>query len=279
MAFSVNTNGGALTALNQLGATRQTNLNTQSRINTGRDVNGPEDNAALFGIAQNLRAENSGRTAVANSLNRAQSVTDVALSAGSQVSDLLLRARELSVQASDPGLDDQSRAAINQEFTSVRDQINQVVESANFNGTNALASGGDDIQALTSPDGTTQTTTPNQDLSLGGPNVTLQTNADISTLAGAQQAFAEIETSAQNVNASLSALGSGSASLQGLADFNQLASDTTEVGIGNLVDANLAEAAADQAAGQVREQLGLISLNIANSQPQAILSLFEEQTT
>lgn len=277
MVDSVNTNAGALTALSSLNATRSANAATSNRISTGNAVNGPQDDAATFAIAQELRAENEGRSAVDQSLNRAQSTLDVSLAAGSQVNDLLLRARELTVQARDQGLDDTSRQALNTEFQAIRDQIGQVVGSASFNGTNAIEAGGGDITALSSEDGSTQFTIANQDLSLGGSNIVLDPNADISTVAGADSVFGQLETSSQNLASVLGDLGAGANRLEQLQDFNQLLSDTVEVGIGNLVDADLGEESADFFAGQVREQLGTIALGIANRQPQSILTLFEDR--
>lgn len=276
MVDSINTNGSALSALRALNSTRSANATTQNQISTGLEVSSPQDNASTFAIAQQLLGEQSGRSAVQQSVNRAQSTTDVALAAGSQVNDLLLRARELTVAARDPGLDDTSRQALNTEFQQIRDQISTVVDSANFNGTNALQAGGGDVSAITNEDGSESFAVANQDFSLGGGTVTLDPNADISTLAGADAAFAQVEASATNVTSSLSTLGAASNRLQAVEDFNQVLSDTVEVGIGNLVDADLAEAAANQVAGQVQEQLGTTALNIANRQSQSVLTLFEQ---
>lgn len=277
MVDSINTNAGALGALRTLNATRSSNLDTSNRISTGNRVNGPQDDAATFAIAQELRSQNSGRSAVTQSLNRAQSSLDVGLAAGGQVNDLLLRARELTVQARDPGLDDTSRQALNTEFQAIRDQIGSVVGNAEFNGTNILQSGGGDVSAITNEDGSSQFTIANQDLSLGGSNILLDPNADISTVAGADAAFGQIESSSQNLASVLGELGAGANRLEQLQDFNQTLSDTVEVGIGNLVDADLGEESADFFAGQVREQLGTLALSIANRQPQSLLTLFEER--
>lgn len=275
MVNSINTNSGSLLGVSNLQETKSLQSKTQEQISSGKKINGPEDSAAILAVAQLLESDVSGLNAVKDSLDRALSSTDVALSAGDEVNDLLLQLKEKAVTASDPGLDDSSRAALNDEFTALRDQITSIVDSAEFNGTNAVKSGGDDITAISTDNGEGVVTISSQDLSLGGANVTLSDTQTIGTAADAQAAVGAIEDSINNVSAALSELGSGAAALQGTKDFTERLSDVTEVGIGNLVDADLAAASAAFEAGQVKEALGVQTLSIANQQPASILSLFD----
>lgn len=276
MVNSINTNASSLGGLQNLNRSQSSTLSTNNQISTGKKVNGPKDDAATFAIAQKLLGEVGGLGASGDSLDRALSTASVAEAAGNQVSDLLLQLKEKAVAARDPGLDDASRQALNNEFASLRDQIGQVVKSASFNGTNAVEAGGGDIAAITNQDGSETFSIANQDLSLGGGNVTLAADASIGTAADAANAVAAIEQSLGNVSASLSTIGSGARRLEQTREFNQVLSDTTEIGIGNLVDANLGKTSAQQAANSVREQLGIVALNIANRQPSSILSLFQK---
>ena len=274
MAFSVNTNAGALTALQNLNATNRQLETVQTKINTGLDVSSARDDAATFAIAQNLRADLSGLNAVQSSLDRAQSSIDVAIAAGEAVSDLLIELKEQAVSASDTSLDTASRTAINNDFTQLRDQITSIVQNAEFNGTNAVESSGDAIVAITNDTGSNTITIAAQDLSLGGGNVTITATQSIGTAAAASSAILNIESSIANVNTSLSELGSGANRLELQATFVNQLSDAIEVGIGNLVDADLAVASADLQSLQVRQQLGLQALSIANQAPSTVLSLF-----
>ena len=274
MAFSVNTNAGALTALQNLNATNRQLETVQTKINTGLDVSSARDDAATFAIAQNLRADLSGLNAVQSSLDRAQSSIDVAIAAGEAVSDLLIELKEQAVSASDTSLDTASRTAINNDFTQLRDQITSIVNNAEFNGTNAVESSGDAIVAITNDTGSNTITIAAQDLSLGGNNVTITSTQSIGTAALASSAILNIESSISNVNTALSELGSGANRLELQATFVNQLSDAIEVGIGNLVDADLAVASADLQSLQVRQQLGLQALSIANQAPSTVLSLF-----
>ncbi len=274
MAFSVNTNAGALTALQNLNATNRELDTVQTKINTGLDVSSARDDAATYAIAQNLRADLSGLSAVSSSLDRAQSSLDVAIAAGEAVSDLLIELKEQAVAASDTSLDTASRNAINNDFTQLRDQITSIVNNAEFNGTNAVENGGDAIVAITNDTGSNTITIAAQDLSLAGNTVTLTATQSISSAALASSAIQNIESSITNVNTSLSELGSGANRLELQAEFVNQLSDAIEVGIGNLVDADLAVASADLQSLQVRQQLGLQALSIANQAPSTVLSLF-----
>ena len=274
MAFSVNTNAGAFAALQNLNQTQSELNTTQTQINTGLRVASAKDDAATFAIAQTLRGEVSGLQAVSSSLDRAQSSLDVAIAAGEAVSDLLIELKEKAVAAKDNGLDTASRTSMNDDFKQLRDQITSIVQNAEFNGTNAVENGGDAIVAITNDTGSNTITIAAQDLSLGGGNVTIGSTQSIGTQDAASVAVANIESSIQNVNTALSALGSGANRVELQQNFVDSLSDSIEVGIGNLVDADLAETSANLQSLQVRQQLGLQALSIANQAPQSVLSLF-----
>src|SRR5947209_18634771 len=148
MTFSVNTNVGAMVALQNLAATQSQLMTTQNRINTGLKVASAKDNAAIFGIAQNQRATSNALNSVISSLQRGQSTVDVALSAGSSVSDLLNQMKEKALAAVDVTLDTTSRAALNNEFISLRNHITTVSTDDMFNGSNLIDGGGPYILAM-----------------------------------------------------------------------------------------------------------------------------------
>ena len=156
MAFSVNTNASALSALQNLNGTNARLDTIQTQINTGLRVSSAKDNSATYAIAQSLRAENAGLSAASASIDRALSTIDVAIAAGEAVSDLLIELKEKAVAAKDAGLDTASRQSLNNDFVQLRDQITSIVNNAEFNGTNAVQNNGDPIIAITNDDGSSQ---------------------------------------------------------------------------------------------------------------------------
>ena len=282
MSFTVNTNVGAMAALQSLSSTNKSMATVQSRINTGLNVASTKDDSASFTIAQSLRGDMGGLKAVSSSLNRAKSVVDVAVAGAEQISDIVNDMKKKAYEASDAGIDTASRDAINQDFVALRDRITTIVNSADFNGTNILKTGGGSVSALQSlQDGTAGGTwdpdalsVGNQGLELGGSVITVATTGTISTQANAQAMVDTLSTTQTNLKTSLSTLGAASRKIDAQLTFTSKLSDVIEAGVGNLVDADLAKESAKLQALQVKQQLGIQALSIANQAPQAIMSLF-----
>ncbi len=274
MSFSVMTNNGAAVALQYLTLTQGQLNQTQSAINSGLKVANARDDGAIFAIAQNQRGQVAGYQSVMSSLNNATSSIDVALSAGQSISDLLIQMKQKALSAADASLDTASRQALNANFTALRDQISTIVSNAEFNGFNLVDGSKTNISALASADGTRRITTQAQNMSLSGSIVTVKANASISTQTSASTLVATIQSSLTNVNAALAKLSAGAAKFSIQGTFAQKLSDTLTAGIGNLVDANMAQESANLQALQVRQQLGVQALSIANQAPQTVLSLF-----
>ena len=274
MPFSVNTNTGAAVALQYLSQTEGALTKTQSAINSGFKVANARDDGAIYAIAQNQRGNVAGYSAVINSINNATSAVDVALSAGQSISDLLIQMKTKALAAADSSLDTASRQALNANFTALRDQITTIVTNATFNGFNLVDGSTTQITALASADGSRRITAGAQNMKLSGTVVTLTSTGTISTQAKASTLVATIQSSLTNVNSALAKLSSGAAKFSIQATFAQKLSDTLTQGIGNLVDANMAQESAKLQSLQVKQQLGIQALSIANQSPQTILSLF-----
>jgi flagellin len=272
--LSVNTNTGAAIALQYLNKTNSDLQATQSHINSGLKVASPKDNGAVYAIAQNMRGNVAGFQAVSDSLNRGVSAIDVAIAAGQSISDLLTELKSKALASADSSLDTASRTALDADFTALRDQITNVVNNASFNGTNLVDGTTTNIQALASTDGTKRITVSGQTLKLSGTIVTLTTTGTISTLSKASTMIATINTSIANVNASLAKMASGSKKFTIQNDFVSKLVDALNSGIGSLVDADMAVESAKLQSLQVKQQLGVQALSIANQAPAITLSLF-----
>jgi flagellin len=168
LSNSVNTNVGALLALQNLNATNTQLSQTQNRISTGLKVGSAKDNGAIWAIAQGQRAESTALNAVKDSLARGASTIDVAMAAGESVSDLLIQMKEKALAASDESLGDDSREKLNEDFMALRNQIGKALENAGFNGANLLDGSIAGLSALANADGTSVLTVASEDLSLGG---------------------------------------------------------------------------------------------------------------
>ncbi len=272
--LSVNTNTGAMVALQYLNQTEGQMQTVQNAINTGMKVATAKDDGATYAMAQNMRGDVAGYSSVTDSLNRGMSAIDVALSAGQSISDLLIQMKQKALDASDQSLDTASRQALNEDFTAMRDQITSIINNATFDKFNLIDGSTAQITALASSDGVHKITTSAENMSLGGSIITIAAAGTISSQTAASTMISTVETSLTNVNAALARLSSGSKKFSIQSEFVGKLTDSLNTGIGNLVDANMATESAKLQSLQVKQQLGVQALSIANQSPQTILSLF-----
>ena len=275
--YSVNTNRNAMIALQNLNVTGSELGVAQQRISTGRKVDSAKDNGSTWAIAQSMRATSTSLNAVKDSLQRGQSTLDVALAAGSSVSDLLLQMKEKALAASDTTLDTSSRSALNEDFKALRDQLAKTVSNADFNGTNMIKSGGSSLAALANAAGTSKITVAAQNLALGGANLTGITSTSsigTGTSSTAQAMIATVNTAIGKVSTALAKMGTGSKAFDLHLSFIMKLQDTLDSGVGNLVDADLAKESAKLQSLQTKQQLGVQALSIANQSTSALLGLF-----
>jgi len=269
---SVNTNVGAMIALQNLNVTNGDLMTTQGRINTGKRVSSAKDNGAIWAIAQNQRATSQSLNSVKESLQRGQSTVDVAISAGETVSELLLQMKEKALAASDTTLDSNSRTALNDDFMSLRDQITKAVDNAEFNGANMVEASGTTVAALANADASSKITIAAQDLSLSG--IGLSATSSLGTASDSVALITTLNSAITGVSSKLSKLGTGSKSLGSHLNFVMKLQDTLDAGVGNLVDADLAKESAKLQALQTKQQLGIQALSIANQSSSILLGLF-----
>jgi flagellin len=275
MSLTINTNKSAMAALHNLNSTSDKLGVTQNKVSTGLRISTSKDNSAIWAIAQNQRADIGGLASVKMGLDRAQSIGDIALTAGQSISELLVQMKEKVVAAQDSSLTVVSRQALDTDFKSLLSQITQVIRNASFDGAdllnNSLPSG---LKFLADAGATSYVTLSNQDLSLGSTIITLASTASITTATLASGALSLLQASIGNVSLALAKMGAQVKQIENHNKFVGKLSDAMEVGIGNLVDADLAKESARLQALQVQQQLGAQALSIAHQSPNIILSLF-----
>ena len=280
MTLSVHTNTSAMIALQNLNKTNQSLADVQQRINTGLKVSGARDNSSVFAVAQGMRSDIGALGSVESSLDRAVSIGDVAIAAGESISDLLIEMREKATAAMDPSIDTFSRQAFDSDFRSLMEQVSVIIDNAEFDGANLLnGTLTNGIAFLADADATRTVTLGAQDMSLAatpGANAvfTIPSGASLGTASLSGAVVSQILTTLDNVNQALANLGSDLKKMEAHRTFVGKLMDSLTEGVGNLVDADMAKESARLQALQVKQQLGVQALSIANSEPQIILSLF-----
>ncbi|MFC3070596.1 flagellin N-terminal helical domain-containing protein [Phenylobacterium soli] len=298
---SINTNTAAMIALQNLSSTQMSLATTQNRINTGLKIASAKDNGAIWAIAQTEKAQANSLDAVVNSLNNGKSVVDTTLQAGAQLTDLLTQMRSKALAASDATIDDPSRAQYASEFAKLGQSYANTIASATFNGVNLIDGGTGQVQALGSTDGKITVNSAHADISF---NALFSTAKATTTTAGAVVAgqtyftadgvtmtaaawtgatgaadagsdLAMVDTAMKTVTQTLSGFGVDSKAMDNQLTLVGKLQDSLTTGVGNLVDANLAQESASLQALQTKQQLGVQALSIANQSTSILLGLFK----
>ena len=242
---------------------------------TGQKISSAKDNGAIWAIAQNQRAESASLNSVISSLQRGQSVADVAMSAGTAISDILVQMKEKVLAATEAGLSTASKSALSDEYKALRDQIDTIANNATFDGVNLISStsvNSSSIKAIANADATATIDIAHVVLSKSNTKIaaTLATLTNGVTSADVK----EVEDAIQDVSSALSKLGTGAKALDTHMTNVMKLQDTLDAGVGNLVDADLAKESARLQALQTKQQLGVQALSIANQSSSSLLGLF-----
>jgi flagellin len=158
--FSVNTNIGALAALQSLSNTQSALQETQNQISTGKKVGSASDNPAIYQISNTMNANLAGLTAVSDSMAFGQSALKVASSAAASISSRLASLQNTVTQAQTGGIDTNTMDA---QITAALTDITKFAKAATFSGVNILDGGTGSLAVVTGLDGT-QLTVGNQDI-------------------------------------------------------------------------------------------------------------------
>jgi flagellin len=267
---SINTNIGALVALRNLSLTNNDLEKVQDRVSTGLKVIGPKDDASNFAIAQGLRADLKAFDSVQQSLAAGKGIISAAIAGANSISDLLADVKKKIIEAANPANTSNQQSILSADFNSMLAQLNTFVSNAVYNGRNLISSGSVSV-SITSTITGGQLSITNAS-TLGGVSTSL--TGGVATTAAALALLTTVTAQELLVGQALGTLGANAKSIEFQSDFVKTLSDAVTEGLGSLVDADLAKESAKLQALQVKQQLGVQALSIANQRPQVILGLF-----
>ncbi|MBU4435410.1 MAG: flagellin, partial [Alphaproteobacteria bacterium] len=207
---SINTNAGAMIALQNLNSTNSELQMVQQRINTGKRVASAKDNGAIWATAKNQSSTASSLNSVKDSLQRGQSTIDVALAAGDTITDLLGKMKEKALAASDTSLNTASFNALVSDFNSLRDQVTKAATNAKFNGVSIADGTTTSLTFLANSDGSGFTVAA-KTLSLAG--IGLSATSSFTDAATAKTMIATVSAALQTATNKLASLGTSSTGL------------------------------------------------------------------
>lgn len=311
---SINTNISAMTALQSLQQTSKDLLKTQNRISTGMKVASASDNAAYWSIATTMKSDNDALSTVQDALGLGKGTVDVAYNAINQSITLVGQIKDKLVAAAAPGVDrskiqseitqlqDQLKGIAASATFSGENWVSVDSSATGYSATKSIVSSFSRTTTGTVSVGTISVDTSQSVLfdastvsgsggildsqrdstgaivTTGGVSVM---KIDISKLtnSAADQAtlngyIAGVDSAFQSMTKAATSLGSAQQRISLQTDFVSSLMNTITTGISQLVDANMNEESTKLQALQVKQQLGVQALSIANQSSQSILSLF-----
>ncbi|WIY25149.1 flagellin N-terminal helical domain-containing protein [Parasedimentitalea psychrophila] len=278
---SINSNSGAAVALQMLGGTVEQKETVQEDIATGKEVNTAKDAAALWAISQVMESDVAGFSAVSGSLSLGEATASVAAVGAERMTEVLQDMKQLTIMASSGAVD---YSKIETQMAHKTEQLNSIISSTQFNGVNLLktdtdGTGSTSLTVAASFDrqgsGTASLATISVD-SLdfeGSPSFDINNRTAITDQASAQTALGEIEGFLKYAIEGAAALGASATQMSDQNDFVGRLADSMKVGISAMTDTNMEQASVRLAALTVQQQLGSLSLSIANAAPNSLLAL------
>jgi flagellin len=289
MSFnSVNTNRQAVFAMQSLNLTNSELGGVQKRVSTGFRVADARDDGGAFAVAQAVRSDVAGVTAVGEQLGGVKGVLQTTFAALSVVSDTMKQVRATLTRLADGAINGDQRAQYEKQYELLTKQVSDFIDDATYNGRTLLqlgpsvvtvgtvvstigSAGGGDITGIRNEGGGTFTIN-----AVDGETLKLSTTAPADatvaqTMIAAGGGFDDIDGL---ISTALNEFGASMQYVENQINYNAKKVDAMNDGLGALVDADLAKESSRLQALQTRQQLGIQTLGIANQGPQVLLSLF-----
>jgi flagellin len=276
MALYVNTNVSSISAQRNLNRAQGGAEKALQRLSTGMRVNSASDDAAGLAIGTRFQSQIRSLEQAQRNANDAISVIQTAEGAMAQMSDLLIRMRELSVQSANGTLSAADRVSVDTEFDSLVLELDRIAQVTNFNGTDLLD--GDSAAGITFQVGSGSTANDRivvsianvRQGSVGNAALTAQT---LSTVTGARTAMGVIDNAISKLSTQRSKLGAAQNRLSVTIENLGSAVENLSASRSRIIDADVAKETANLTKYQILVQAGLSVVAQANASPQAALSL------
>ncbi|MDO9706971.1 flagellin [Paracraurococcus lichenis] len=273
---SVNTNNGAMVALQSLNRTSDELAATQKRISTGYRVADARDDGAAFAVAERVRGEIAATQSANEQLGGMKGLLDVTQASLGNVSDTLKKMKELVVKLADDSITTEQRTQYQTQVKELTNNVKAFIEDASYNGKNILDESVSTLAntVVRNGAGVTYTFSGYSALTNIFDGISTANTWDQASASAALTATGALSTAISNTLTQLNNFGSYSKYVDSQITYNKAKMDAQESGLGALVDADLAKESARLQSLQIRQQLGTQALGIANQAPQTLLSLF-----
>ncbi|MFZ4405723.1 MAG: flagellin [Paracraurococcus sp.] len=273
---SVNTNVGAMVALQSLNRTADELSATQKRISTGYRVADARDDGAAYAVAERIRGDMAATNSANQQLGGVKGLLEVTSTALQNVSTTLQKLKEITVKLADGTITTEQRTQYQAQAKQLTNNVQAFIQDASYNGLNILDdSTATAVKVITSGSGTYYSFSSFSALAQVFNAISVANTWTASSAAAALTASGAVGAAITNTLTQLNNFGSYANYVDSQITYNKAILDAQESGLGALVDADMAKESARLQALQIRQQLGTQALGIANQAPQSLLSLFK----
>jgi len=274
--ISIQTNVSALRAQNALSSSQLGLQKSLERLSTGYRINSASDDAAGLAISDNLRADIRSLGQAVRNANDGMSVVSTAEGAMNEVSNILVRMRELAVQGASDSVGTTERGYLDQEFGQLKSEIDRIVSTTEYNGQKlvdgTISASGLDFQIGSANNSDSRLTVTVGDV--GASSLGLGTSASgVSTKAKAQATMSTIDSAITSLSTQRAKLGAYANRLQSTINNLNVSVENLTAANSRIRDVDVASETASFARSQVLMQAGVSMLAQANSAPMSALRL------
>ena len=278
MALSILTNVASLNAQRNLSSTQTALSASIGRLSSGMRINSAADDAAGLGISENLKSDLRSLAQAQRNANDGVSMTQVAEGSMNEMSGIVIRMRELSVQSANQTLGTTERGYIQTEFTQLRNEINRISAVTEFNGQKLIdgsASAGLSFQVgkdNSTNDRIAMSVTRLTTSTLGSTSLRLA-SATLSTVTGARAAMGAFDKAIEQLSTARSKVGAVQNRMVVTISNLGVAQENLAAANSRIRDVDVAAESSQLTKAQILSQAGLAVLSQANQLPQSALSL------
>ena len=281
----INTNTSAVIAANSLAKNERAMNEVMERLSTGKRINNAGDDAAGLAISSRMTSQIEGLEQAARNANDAISMIQTADGALVEITSILQRMREITVQASSATNSTADISALNTEFIGLRDEVASIVTYTTWNGRTLLDGtvdgAGDDTVSFQIGSNAAQTIAVDfgtfaMTAATGNDfGANFQTDLTISSNADSNTAMGYIDTAITAVTTRQATLGAAISRLEHAIDNLSNNAVNMEASRSRILDANYAKESTELARTQIIQQAGTAMLAQANQKSQSVLQLLK----
>jgi flagellin len=270
----INTNVKSMIAQNAMTVNNRSLGKAMEQLSTGKRINAASDDAAGLAIANRMTAQVKALDQSVRNANDGISMMQTAEGATKEITNMLQRMRELSVQAANDSYSDGDRTAIAGEMTQLTEEVTRIANNTQWNGMTILSGGASfatmTFQVGTEGDATSAITVGFTAMSAGALTISA---LSVSTSVQAQASIELLDTAITAVDTFRSGLGARINRLTSAADNLANVALNTSASRSQIEDTDYAQATTELAKSQIIQQAATAMLAQANQAPQSVLSL------